>query len=224
MLVSPSQKFVFIHVHKAAGISMERLLQEQFPDAKHWYGRHGHAIDGIGEIGRERWDEYYSFGFVRNPWDRLVSWYAMIERRYQKLAPWKRWKKSPFGRPFWDHAVRDAHDFESFLHNCTAVIEERGCRKSFAFNQLDYLSDENGEPAVDFVGRFENIAHDFSEVCERLEIDPGKLGQANATKHRHYSEYYTPQTRDLVGERFRRDIEAFGYEFEGSPSAGSPRS
>ena len=74
MLISHRQRFIFVHPQKTGGSSIETVLKARCPDAIHWHGRHGHAQAGLDEIGRERWKEYFSFCFVRNPWDRLVSW------------------------------------------------------------------------------------------------------------------------------------------------------
>lgn len=86
MLVSKSVKFIFVHVQKTAGLSIEAVLRQQFPDVRTWHGRHGHAIDAIQEAGLVRWREHYSFAFVRNPWDRFVSWYSMIDRERRNLS------------------------------------------------------------------------------------------------------------------------------------------
>src|SRR6476660_5206404 len=101
MLIEENQKFVFVHVQKAAGISMARV--------------------GIREIGRAHWDGYYRFGFVQNPWDRMVSWYAMIQAQRKQLPFLKRFTKRPFKMELWNYAVRTSHDFESFLENCNSV-------------------------------------------------------------------------------------------------------
>ncbi len=214
MLIDDQQKFIFVHVQKSAGISLEAVLQRRFPGVRIWHGRHGHARVGIREIGRARWDDYYSFGFVRNPWDRLVSWYSMIQEAKKKLPFFKRFSKHPFEVELWNHALRTSHDFESFLENSTAVVFDRGCDKSFAYNQIDYLSDESGKLAVDFVGRFENLAADTERVFQRLGIPNETLPRLNRSQHTHYSKWYTPKTRDLVAARFAKDIAAFGYQFE----------
>ena len=41
-----------------------------------------------------------------------------------------------------------------------------------------------------------------------------KLGHAMPTKHKNYAEYYTEETKALIGERYKKDVEYFGYEFE----------
>ncbi len=214
MIISEKGKFIFVHVQKTAGISIEGVLLNSYPDARIWHGRHGHARDAIREIGREAWNEYFSFAFIRNPWDRLVSWYAMIQDRMKKLPPSKQTAEEPFESPFWNHAVRDAHDFESFLEKCTSVIYERGCFKSYAFNQADYISDDDGNNAVSFVGRFENLSSDVQKVFDRLDLVIDKLPQTNISQHKSYVHYYTPKTRDLIARRFERDIKLFGYQFD----------
>lgn len=77
MLISEQGKFIFIHVHKTSGMSIEKVLKTHFHDCQTWHGRHGFASNGIQEIGRQKWDEYFCFAFVRNPWVRMVSWYTL---------------------------------------------------------------------------------------------------------------------------------------------------
>jgi hypothetical protein len=214
MLLEENQKFVLVHVQKNAGMSMEKVIKRRYPAVKTWHGRHGHALAGIRELGRDQWNGYYSFGFVRNPWDRLVSWYSMIQDAKRRLSFFKRFSKHPFESELWNYAVRTSHDFESFLRNCTEVVFDRDCDKSFAYNQIDYLCDENGKLAVSFVGRFENLAADIELVFRRIGIPNETLPRLNQSKHAHYSKWYTPKTRDLVAARFARDIEAFGYQFD----------
>ncbi|QPN63429.1 sulfotransferase family 2 domain-containing protein [Synechococcus sp. CBW1004] len=213
MLISHQSKFIFVHVQKTAGISFESVLTRNFPDLMRWHGRHGFAREGAVELGVERWSDFYSFGFVRNPWERLVSWYAMIDAARLKLPLWKRWRTAPFQYKNWNEVYRKAKNFEQFVEKCTDVTWDNGCLKSFAFNQIDYLSDADGRILVDKIGRFENIAADSAEIFSRLQIDD-RLPHRNRSTHRHYSEWYSDRVRDVVAERFSRDIEAFGYRFE----------
>lgn len=212
MLVSHKAKFIFVHVQKTAGLSFQAVLQEHFPDLVRWHGWHGHAKDGIAEWGLERWNEYYSFGFVRNPWDRLVSYYSMIDARRRRLPFYKRWQHSPFKQEIWNQVVQKGHTFEEFIDNCTDIIFDRGCYKSFSFNQIDYLTDLNGGIAVNKIGRFENLLVDTSEIFDSLGIKAA-LPVNNPSKHGHYRDWYDERTREIIADRFARDIAAFGYEF-----------
>jgi hypothetical protein len=212
MLISKKKKFIFVHVQKTAGTSLRKVLREQAPDSRLWLGRHGHASSGIAEMGRARWDDYFSFGFVRNPWDRLVSHYSMIQDRIAVLTPEQRSQARPFKVELWNYVLHFSHDFESFLDNCTGLIRDRDCYKSFLFNQIDYLSDEDGKLAVDFVGRFENFEEDARHALDRIGIS-AEVPRLNRSARGDYRDYYTSLTRDLVAKRFARDIELFGYEF-----------
>ena len=193
---------------------METFLRLRYPDLVTWHGKHGHARAGCEEIGIERWRNYFSFAFVRNPWDRLVSWYAMIQHNRSQLPPALREQRSPFQSALWNQVVQNGGSFEEFLRHCTPVVFDAGCAKSFAFNQIEYLTDSDGKMLVEFVGRFERLEKDVQTVFDRLGIDDATLARQNSSDHEHYSSWYSAYTRDLVAERFARDIDAFGYEFE----------
>ena len=75
------------------------------------------------------------------------------------------------------------------------------------------MSDEEGAVIVDFIGRFENLNEDTGTVFRNLGISGASLPHNNSSHHRDYRSYYTEETRDLVAERYARDIEFFGYEF-----------
>jgi len=215
MIVSEQARFAFIHIQKTGGSSIKQLLRERVPDARGMLGTHDPAQRGLDHYG-ERWGDYFRFAFVRNPWDRLVSWYVMLTRWNPERT--RRNRKNGF----WVFMHREAGSFENFLVHCTQVFDDHDGRKSIAFDQLDYLVDESGAPIVDFVGRFEQLEHDVQVVLTRIGISGTPLGHVLKSPRGHYSEYYTPALRDLVGERHRRDIEAFGYAFETSSSSSAP--
>lgn len=95
--------------------------------------------------------------------------------------------------------------------------------------QYEYIQDKNGQQLVDFIGKFENLQNDFDLICERLNLGTIVLPHINKPKNmynifrlfpndngrkRHYSEYYNAETKDIVGEVYRVDIEKFDYSFE----------
>lgn len=61
-------RYVFIHINKTAGSSIEQALELRF--------EHKTAIEKRSELGSRRWDRPFKFCFVRNPWDRVLSHYS----------------------------------------------------------------------------------------------------------------------------------------------------
>lgn len=201
MLVSDSRKLVFVHIQKTGGVTVNNLLREHIPDVRSILARHEFASRGVDEL--DAWNEYFKFAFVRNPWDRLVSWYVMVTT--------VRRPGNELGRYVHDNSST----FEEFIHNCTDEIEIRkGVCYSFTYNQLDYVTDEEGNLLVDFIGRLENFDEDVREVFRRIGVDLDKIPRDNRSDHKHYSTFYTPETEMIIRDRFKRDIEYFGYEFE----------
>jgi len=197
MIISHKTKSIFIHIQKTAGASIEAAVQREDPAAetgtqtgrRHLFAREVQAIVGPGT-----WSAYYRFAFVRNPWDRLVSWYSMC---VQNAAP------NNFSRYIKDNAPT----FDDFVLSTTTGIAERT-----TYNQLDFLTDGDGNLIVEFVGRYEHLADDYAVVQQRLGL-ASALAHANRSAHRSYRDYYTAETKDVVAKRFERDIAHFGYEF-----------
>ena len=80
MLVSDSKKLLFIHIQKTGGTSLRACLKGVIPDLEEGRGVKYHArlSDALRSGSRFQRGAYYTAAFVRNPWDRLVSWYVYI--------------------------------------------------------------------------------------------------------------------------------------------------
>ena len=140
-------------------------------------------------------DEYFKFAFVRNPYSRMVS-------------NWKMFTTTPF-------AIRK---IKSCQHHLTEDIQGTSF-KDFV-KLTDHIDNHHWDEQYyfirskpDFIGRFENFQHDFNIICDSIGIPRQKLPHKNATKHKHYTEYYDAETKQIVAEKYAKDIEYFGYEF-----------
>lgn len=224
MLISPSRRIIFVHIQKTGGETVAQILRSALPDIQELGPKHCFAAYGAGRV--EAWDSYYKFAFVRNPWDRLVSWYAMIQdarhTQWHEAARNRR-RLSHFYQartnPLWRYVYREAPTFESFIKNGTAEIAvAETVSYSFLHNQLDYVTAASGRLLVDRIGRFERFGEDLREILDRIGVDH-RPAHENRSSHLHYSKYYDEVTRDIVARRFAKDIAAFGYRFEKADAA-----
>jgi hypothetical protein len=214
MLISDERRFLFVHVQKTAGSSVRRALHETMPDLRAFLGTHDTALQARAALGDASFGAHFVAAFVRNPWDRLVSWYSMIVQARERAPWWRRAWGARRGEPrLWRYVYENSRSFEEFILRCTEEIDDVDGRKSFCRNQVDYLSDAEGRPIVSFVGRYESLEADAGRLFERLGRPGVRLPRVNASRHRHYSAYYSDALAEVVRERFARDVEAFGYEF-----------
>lgn len=212
MLLSNHPAFLFIHIDKAAGTSIQRALQP-FAQARAdsrlrrrlvWLGK----LNRIGGLYRalefpehvaahtvknclppDLYSQLFKFAFVRNPWDRLVSRYSFLLRSEN----------------------HPRHDFVKRMSGFEDYVKWEVSRGSF---QHTYVTDSAGKMIVDFIGYFERLNEDFAKACARLKVQ-AQLPQANTSSHKDYRTYFTLSLRELVAKHFRRDIELFGYDFDG---------
>lgn len=210
MVISDAHKLLFVHVQKTGGSTIDAMFKRRIPDAR-TVGKTRHVpYRNILRLEPELAD-YWSFGFVRNPWARLVSWFTMIEAVYDNLDEGKEKTVQKFEQygHVWKHYEPYRHSFDAF------VLEGVENVKKVRRNQVEMLSTADGRQ-VDFIGRTENFAHDFEVVRERVGLPPltKKVPRRNATSKGHYSTYYNDKTRAKVAELYAADIEAFGYTFE----------
>lgn len=188
-MISPHDNWIFVHIQKTGGTSIRRALG--LPIGA---GRQHHTSTELRALyGDDAWQRAFTFAFVRNPWDRLVSWWSMIEEQRAKPASQR--------NRFATHVLENACTFEAFLH-----LDDKEFRDRIWRNQVDYLTEK-----VDYVGRFERLEADFSIVATKIGRPGLSLPGINRSNHAHYSSFYSEATARLVAVRYARDIDAFGY-------------
>lgn len=147
-------------------------------------------------LGATSWDQIYTFGMVRNPWDRILSLYHYVRKRGRIPQDWD-----------FPTYVRRLVDADS----TTPHFSFHGFRRSAA----DYLTDESGTLLVDDVLRFEDRAAGLARVGARIGLpELGQLHLQSAGKAQgSYRDAYDEETRDLIAQRYASDIAMFGYQF-----------
>jgi len=179
----------------------KRHRLDEIGDPRPGRAKHLSAIQ-LKYILGEAYERSFSFTFVRNPWARTVSRYFFT--RIENRPPlWERLRRG---------TTRTFHkkDFNEWLRGRAAAAEKDGGLR----NQIDKLSDLEGRLIVNSVGRLEDVQNGFARVCERAGVEPIEVPHVNGTgQGRRYASFYDDWSRDLVLDLYRRDIEAFGYEF-----------
>lgn len=162
--------------------------------------------------GARAYPGLFSFAFVRNPWDRLVSCYRdKILRKASDFTEFHPTRGIAYCLARFDAFYADM-PFERFVEVVSDVsdLEADGHFRS----QHTFVSNGSGEIVLDFVGRFETLTADFDRVCTTLGIAAPVLPHVQATgPGARYEDYYTVKTRELVEDRFDADINLFGYKF-----------
>ncbi len=202
-MISLGHRFLFVHVPKTAGNSIQNVLRdysedrlvcvaphqdgvERFEVRSDRYGLHKHSTlaEYQAALGQEQLERLFKFSCVRNPWERAVSRYFSPDR----------------GSVSWD-----PDGFAHFLV-CVEPLQH--------YVSLPGLS---APPAcfdnVDFYIRFECLNDDFRQVCKHIGIPFQPLPVRNQSRHAPYREYYDKQSRQLVAEKFAAEIDHFGYAF-----------
>jgi glycosyltransferase involved in cell wall biosynthesis len=188
---------IFVGIPKSAATSVARDLFG-LP-----IGNHTRMEQYQMVFSSKQFNSYFKFAFVRNPWDRLVSAFF-----YSKAGG------MGMGDQEWEHrnpGVLD--DFGRFVSEW--LTPETAETKVHFVPQYKFVCSERGTMLLDFVGHFENLAEDYAHVCRELNVDrPLRHHNKTDVRTRDYRDCYNDETRRIVADIYRRDIELFGYEFD----------
>jgi hypothetical protein len=205
MLYLEKPGLLFTHVSRTGGVSIRQALLGAFPDGRELLGQHAALADARPLLGA-RFDQVFKFAVVRNPWERMASWYALVGLKHADMAIGARQLLDP-GSAHW-------RNFDTFLTSWLAeTCLVAGVRRR-RMSQWGQLAGAGDEPLADAVLRYESLEADLGNVCARAGIGPLSLDRFNASHHAHYSRYYSAQGRRLVADAVPEDIEHFGYRFE----------
>ena len=211
MIVSHRHRFVFAAVPKTGTHSVRQALREQmgdddveqvglfvnrrFPWANLAAVQHGHL--SLGQVrpylGEDTFGSYFKFAFVRNPFDRFVSYCAFMLR----------------GNDLFQQQPREVMRHFLFRDPPEGHILFQP--------QASLLLDRDGKTLLtDAIGRVEDMQASYDAICARIGIPSRPLARVNGTNRDDYRRYYDRQLMDGVAARYAVDLDLFGYAFEGT--------
>ena len=206
MILSHQHRFIFTAIPKTGTHAVREALRAQLgPDDHEQAGLfvvkrlpypelaaigHGHiALQQLRpHLGADQFDAYCKFAFVRNPFDRFISYCAFITREDGAF------KRDP------QAVMRD-------------LLSNPPIRHVLFWPQHVFLCDPQGRLLADRVGRVEQLQDSFDAICAELGLASAPLGRVNSSERGAYRDYYNDELVEGVRRIYRRDLELFEYEF-----------
>ncbi|MFZ5962074.1 sulfotransferase family 2 domain-containing protein [Thalassococcus sp. BH17M4-6] len=215
MIISRGRRYIFVHIPKTGGTSMARALEARAmaddiligdtPKARRRRGRikelsargrlwkHSTLSDIDGVLSMDEIAGMFTFALVRNPWDRLVSYYHWL--RAQRF----------------DHpAVHLAKvtGFDGFLRHPHTAASIGGSPYG------SYLRCADGVERASAWLRLEHLAEDIAPLAAHLGFVPDVPHDNRSDRGADYRTYYSDGLAEVVGEICAEDIARFGYRFD----------
>lgn len=237
MLISHRKKFIFTKTKKTAGTSVESVFEPFCMPEGTWaqmhYAPEQVSPDGVigyrgpggrssewwnhmsaelirTKVGEAIWDDYFKFTVIRNPFDKLVSGFHMIEANRLEAGFGQGLKRSV--KRLTGHALpidlivgeTPVERFRSWIL-AGGMIEDR----------CNYMI--NDEVCVDYFIRFEALEDGLREVFMRIDEDPSFSSLPNFKSNFRKSkiptsDYYDDETEAIVRQRFAWELDFFNYE------------
>lgn len=214
MIISPGREFIFVHIPKTGGTSMALALEDRAhrddiligdtPKAQKRKGRlkgltakgrlwkHSTLADIEGVLPPDAMSQMFVFTLVRNPWDRMVSYYHWL-------------REQNFDHPA--VALAKSTGFEDF------VLADATRASFLAAPYASYVTDAQGHERANAFVRLETLEQDLIPVCEHLGFAL-TLPHANpSSRPEDYRNAYTDKSAEAVAEMCADDIARFGYHY-----------
>ncbi len=211
IVISKKNKFIFFHLPKNAGSAVSNLLNknEKNNTAKiifskvlkkftkkdnfffdnlqnrfHFYSSHVRVSYIQSLISPQIFNEYFKFAVVRNPYGRFVSRY-----NYTKLI-----------------SKNKNLEFEKFL-------KDHIKHNLIADHQYKFLLKNDGNIGVNKILKFENLDNDLKEISNVINVKIDNFKQINISTFDDYKNYYNSETKMIVKNFCKDDLEYFNYDF-----------
>lgn len=214
MIISRGRRYIFVHIPKTGGTSMALALEDramaddiligdtpkalrrrkrvQKLEARGRLWKHATLADIDGVVATEELDDFLIFTLVRNPWDRVASYYHWLrEQSFDHRAV---------------ELARSLSFSEFVMHRHTMA----GLSRSPAAR---YVTDALGQERKALFLRLEHLAEDIAPLEAHLgfPLAPDRVNRSERAAD--YRGYYNETTAALVARLCAPDIARFGYTF-----------
>jgi hypothetical protein len=216
MIISRGRRYIFVHAPKTGGTSLALALEARAKADDILLGdtpkalKRRHRVNGVQASGRlwkhsmltdlyglvdqDEIEAFFVFTLVRNPWDRMVSYYHWL-------------RDQGFDHPA--VALAKGRDFASFIADPQTVAGMRG----YPYGR--YVTDGAGVERCDLFARLEHLAEDLAPLEAHLGFSLAEIGRENTSNRaRDYRAYYGDSAAEIVAEACAGDIFRFGYRFD----------
>ena len=228
-MISKKHKFIFVHIPKCAGTSIEKALghyENKYNIQDHRKMCEYEKISEQNFISSLRDCFYLLRNYDKNNRSkhhkRFMNSLQMLFYSELNLNEFNSFYKFSIVRNSWsriyswyNNVLRDVYLRNLYEINQEISLYEFVKNKIVPsdFNQIDYLKDRHGDFPLNFIGRFENIEVDFKFVCEQLGLGDVHLPKILVSNSDHYTNYYDNKTIDLVYENFKDEINKFNFTY-----------
>lgn len=217
MIISRGRRFIFVHIPKTGGTALSLALEARArkddiligdtPKARARRGRlrgvktagrlwkHSTLADIDGLVTEAEVAEFFTVALVRNPWDRVVSYYHWLR-----------------GQSFAHTAVglAKSSDFSGFLNHPLTQTALR------LWPASAYMRDAQGVERCRLFLRLEHLEADIAPFEAHLGFRLTPLPRVNdSARLADWRGYYSEADADLVGRLCAEDAGRFGYSFDG---------
>jgi len=226
MIINNTFHFIFVHVPKSAGTSLAHHLsklscycdleiggtelgeaiQPEF-SRRHGLSKHSTAMEIHAVTGDVFWKRYFTFGFVRNPYERSFSIFNFMRKMSaQKILPYVE--------------IDQFSTFQEFILSDYYQAEgpDRILCPQFFWLRRNFSSEEL---SVDYVGRVEEIEQNINEIALRVGqgmqkhewFDLPQFNRSDCSKRTVWDELNErPELKEIIYLKNEVDFRLFGYE------------
>lgn len=198
--------FFFVHIPKTAGTSLSTVIVNSKKYRVNFSPtEHATASQIIKILGRNS-KKFYSFSFVRNPWDRLNSLYHFLCQKKLSEEKGENWDQQALKNNGFKAWLLGEDFWPPYTNGSGPPFQKR--------TQSYFLCDEKENILVDDVFRYENLQNDLTILSRNIGIEFDSLPKTKATVRDGYKYDYCSETIDFVNHFHNEDIERFNYKFD----------